>query len=396
MGRLCPVVPGSPIHIDTPIQNWIRSTPPSAEALAQTVNGFHALIRGERRGPIAVIARVGLWLARWPYGVGVWYRNWRYDARPERAIRVPVPVVCVGNLTLGGTGKTVVAEYVSRFYADAGQSVALLSRGYGATNNGPNDEAMLLEENLPDVPHLQGADRAALANTAIEELECDILVLDDGFQHRRLHRDLNIVLIDLSRPLADEYLFPRGLLREPVSSLKRADFVLFTRCDEVSDEDVQRQVSWITGRFPNLSTAQTIHKPMELIGPDRLRADLSELAGKSVACFCGIGNPSSFERKLAACGATVISRRIYPDHHPYLRADVEELRNWATTQPPGTLIITTQKDWVKLRIGELGGRQLWALRVGLGFEAGEPEFQQTLNSVLPNLDDAVESTVVGV
>ena len=164
---------------------------------------FHALIRGDARGPGAALARAGLWWARLPYGAGAWTRNRLFDLGLRKPTRVPVPVVSVGNLTLGGTGKTPCVEFVAGFYRDLGLSVALLSRGYGA-DAGRNDEAMVLEENLPDVPHLQGADRVGLAATAVEELESEVLVLDDGFQHRRLGRDLDVVLIDATRPLHRE------------------------------------------------------------------------------------------------------------------------------------------------------------------------------------------------
>ena len=347
------------------------------------VSRFHALIRGERRGPVAYLMRAGLWWARLPYAVGVWVRNRGFDRHPGRAVRVPVPVVCVGNLTLGGTGKTVCVEYVARFYRELDRAVAILSRGYGSADGGPNDEAMVLEENLPDVPHLQGADRVALANSAVEELESDLLVLDDGFQHRRLFRDLDVVLIDATRPLAGEYLFPRGTLREPVGTLKRAGFVLLTRCDQAA-ESVQQQVDWVEERFPNLPVGKTVHKPVELVGPDGATADVAEVAGKSVGTVCGIGNPESFARTVADLGATLIASRVYPDHHAYTADDVAELTAWAETLPPDAVILTTQKDWVKLRVGDLGGRKVWAVRVGLKFLDGEERFREVLRGVIPD------------
>lgn len=345
---------------------------------------FHALIRGERRGPVAYLLRAGLWWARLPYAVGVWVRNRGFDRHPGRAVRVPVPVVCVGNLTLGGTGKTVCVEYVARFYREQDRAVAILSRGYGSTDDGPNDEAMVLEENLPDVPHLQGADRVKLANTAVEELESDLLVLDDGFQHRRLYRDLDVVLLDATRPLAGEYLFPRGTLREPVGALKRAGFVLFTRCDQTPPESVQRQIDWVKERFPDLPVGRTVHQPVELVGPDGATAGVAEVAGKPVATVCGVGNPESFARTAADLGATVVASRVYPDHHAYTADDVAELTAWAETLPPDAVVLTTQKDWVKLRVGELGGRKLWAVRVGLRFLDGEERFREVLRGVIPD------------
>ena len=256
----------------------------------------------------------------------------------------------------------------------------LVSRGYGGTEGGPNDEAMVLEENLPDVPHLQGADRVAVANAAVEELEADVIVLDDGFQHRRLHRDLDVVLLDATRPVTQEYLFPRGLLREPVGSLKRAGFVLITRCDQAERLDEQR--AWLAKVFPYLPHATTAHAPVSLVGPDGSE-DVTAVSGKSVAVFSGIGHPPAFTRTVEQLGATVAAAREFPDHHRYSREDVDDLTRWADALPAEVdTVLTTQKDWVKLRVGDLGGRKLRAVRVGLKVIDGEEAFQQKLRAVL--------------
>lgn len=341
---------------------------------------FHALIRGEARGVGAALARAGLWWARLPYGAGAWARNRLFDLGLRKAARVPVPVVSVGNLTLGGTGKTPCVEYVAGFYRELGLSVAVLSRGYG-TDAGRNDEAMVLEENLPDVPHLQGADRVSLAYTAVEELESEILLLDDGFQHRRLARDLDVVLIDATRPLADEYLFPRGLMREPVSGLRRAGVLVLTRADQVEPEPLEGQRRWLRDRFPTLPVATAVHAPVALIGTDDTR-DVAELKGRPVGAFCGIGNPEAFRRTLVDLGAEVVAFRAFPDHHQYNRADVDDLRAWAEGLPPGAVVATTQKDLVKLRLTELAGRTLWAVRVGMRFTDGEELLCERLKSAV--------------
>jgi tetraacyldisaccharide 4'-kinase len=288
--------------------------------------------------------------------------------------------VSVGNLTLGGTGKTPCVETVAGFYRDLGLAVAVLSRGYGA-DAGRNDEAMVLEENLPDVPHLQGADRVELARTAVEELESEVLVLDDGFQHRRLARDLDIVLLDATRPLRCEYLFPRGLLREPASSLNRAGLTVLTRADQVEPEVLDAQRHWLRERFPALPVATAVHAPVALVGTDDMR-DVSELTGKPVGAFCGIGNPEAFRRTLADLGAEVVAFRAYPDHHPYTRADVDDLRTWAATLPPNAVVATTQKDLVKLRLPDLAGRVLWAVRVGMRFTDGEELLREKLRAAV--------------
>jgi tetraacyldisaccharide 4'-kinase len=278
--------------------------------------------------------------------------------------RAAVPVVSVGNLTVGGTGKTPCVEYIAGFYRRSDRRVAVLSRGYGSAG-GRNDEALVLEETLPDVPHLQGADRVALARTAIEELESEVLVLDDGFQHRRLARDLDVVLIDVTEPQGYGYLLPRGLLREPRSSLRRAGLVVLTRCDQASAERVDAVRREVRRYAPAVPVVETNHGPVELVNSSRTVAPLDELRARPVAAFCGIGNPEAFRRTLTDLGADIRAFRVYPDHHSYGRADVDSLRAWLRELSPDGLAVTTQKDLVKLRIDRLGDRPLWSLRVRL-------------------------------
>jgi tetraacyldisaccharide 4'-kinase len=343
---------------------------------------FHAASRDNRPGlKHALIRGAGWWLSV-PYAIGVRIRNRRFDRDPARSIRVPVPVISVGNLTLGGTGKTPAVEYFAKYLRSQGRLVAILSRGYGS-EAGPNDEALLLEENLPDVPHLQGRDRAAIAHTAIEELESEVLLLDDGFQHRRLHRDFDIVLIDATRDIAAEYLFPRGLLREPVSSLKRAHAVIFTRCDQATPESVAKQTGALRTRFPHLLLATARHASIELIREGQEALEPAQLRDRKVLAFCGIGNPEAFRRTLSDLGAEVLAFRAFADHHAYTKVDVESLRTWAGDFPEGTDVLTTQKDWVKLRTPDLAGRPLFALRVGLTFDSGVAELLAKLDAVLP-------------
>jgi tetraacyldisaccharide 4'-kinase len=340
-----------------------------------------ALIRGERRGPFAMLARLGLRCASWPYGLGVRTRNKLFDWHWKRIHRVLVPVVSVGNLSLGGTGKTPCVEYVARFYRELGVQVAILSRGYGS-EAGRNDEAMVLEENLPDVPHLQDPDRVAAAGRAVEELESELLVLDDGFQHRRLHRDLDIVLIDATRPPTGDYMFPRGTLREPAGGLRRAGAIVLTRCDQVAPAEVEAIRSWLARHFPDKPAATTEHRPTELVGgvePEPV--DL--LRARPVAGFCGIGNPAAFRHTLESLGSQVVSFRTFPDHHAYSRENVEDLRRWAQSLPREAMIATTQKDWVKLRIPELAGRPLRAVRIGLVFRDGQEAVDAALRRIAP-------------
>jgi tetraacyldisaccharide 4'-kinase len=290
---------------------------------------------------------------------------------------VPLPVVSIGNLTLGGTGKTPCVEYVAGLYREQGLRVCILSRGYGNTD-GCNDEALVLEENLPDVPHLQGADRVTLAKAALEELESEVLVLDDGFQHRRLHRDLDVVLLDATNPWGHDHLFPGGLLREPVRGLRRADMIVVTRSDQVDLKQAEHLRAEIKRVAPDLPVTETIHQPVDLFRSDALSQPLALLKEKPTLAFCGLGNPEAFRQTLLQLGADIKAFRTFPDHHSYSRSDVEELRMWARQQVTDCLVVTTQKDLVKLRLIQLGGHDLYALRVRLQFTTGRDVFDRKL------------------
>ena len=342
---------------------------------------YLAVVRGEARGVAPALQRLGLSAASIPYGIAVRLRNLGYDRGWLRTHRVPTPVVSVGNLTVGGTGKTPFVEHVAGYYRRRDVRVAVLSRGYGA-ESGPNDEALVLEENLPDVPHLQGKDRVALAQAAIEELESELLVLDDGFQHRRLFRDLDFVLIDATQPWGHGRLLPRGLLREPKSGLRRAHLVALTRCDQVGEADKARLRQEVARLAPGVPVIETTHRPVGLVNADGETAPLEALRGRPVAAFCGVGNPESFRRTLTDCGADVRAFRVYPDHHAYTRADVDELRDLARRLPADCHVVVTQKDLVKLRLSRLGDRPLWSLRVRLHVEAGADELERRLEAAL--------------
>jgi tetraacyldisaccharide 4'-kinase len=344
------------------------------------------LVSGESRGVGSALQRLGLRAASLPYGMVVRLRNLAYERGWLRRQRAGVPVVSVGNLTAGGTGKTPCVEYVARFYRGLDRRVAILSRGYGG-QGGRNDESLVLEENLPDVPHLQGADRVALALVAIEELESEILVLDDGFQHRRLARDLDLVLIDTTMPWGYGHLLPRGLLREPASGLRRAGLIVLTRCDQTLAEQRERLLQTLRRIAPEVPAIETSHRPVDLSNSEEKSAPLELLHDGPVAGFCGIGNPEAFRRTLLDRGAELVAFRVFPDHHAYTREDVDDLRRWAERLPVDTTIVTTQKDLVKLRLSRLGDRSLWCLRIRLHVEAGQDVLDGRLRSVLPPTED---------
>jgi tetraacyldisaccharide 4'-kinase len=303
-----------------------------------------------------------------------------FDGGWKQVSHAGVPVISVGNLTVGGTGKTPCVEYVARRLIDWGRNVAILSRGYGS-QQGPNDEALVLENNLPDVPHLQGANRVDLAKTAVDKLQRDVLVLDDGFQHRRLARNLDLVLIDATEPWGFGYLLPRGLLRESPDSLRRAGAVLLTRCDQVDSATLTRLQEQVARLAPQTPVIVTSHRPTKWINSERAKQPLDKWKGQSAAAFCGIGNPEAFRRTLLDLGIGVTAFRAFPDHHAYTPDDVRALDDWVK-ETTASVVVTTQKDLVKLCQTRLGEKELFALRIQLHIDAGQDELDRKLKEAL--------------
>lgn len=344
---------------------------------------FLRLIRGEAKGPLAGPARLGLGGIAAGYRAGVAARNLAFDRGWQATHRVGIPVVSIGNITLGGTGKTPAVEWVARWCRARGKRAVILSRGYGdQAKTGLNDEGRVLEENLPDVPHLQGRDRVALARLAEEELASEVLVLDDGFQHRRLGRDLDVVLLDALDPFGLGRIFPRGLLREPVGSLRRAGVVVLSRADLV-DEGARRSIRARAERAAGpLRWAEARHAPLDLVDSKGQAYPLADLDGRRVAAFCGIGNPEGFRRTLAGLGIEPAEFVAFPDHHAYTGADIRALADRVRASG-ADLALTTQKDLVKVRAGLLGSAPLRALRIGWDLLDGRGAIEGALAAIVP-------------
>lgn len=380
-GRVGRVGREQAVDRDGTARRWWR-LPPRGRLMDAT--SYLRLVRGETRGIGPTIGRAGLTGLSWGYRLGAALRNTAYDRGWAHVERAEVPVIAIGNLTLGGTGKTPMVEWACRRLRARGLRVAILSRGYGGTS-GLNDEGRVLEENLPDVPHLQGKDRAGLARIAVGELATQVIVLDDGFQHRRLARDLDIVLLDALEPFGLGRLTPRGLLREPVGSLRRAGVVVLARADLVSVE--QRAAIRAAARRAagDLPWAEARHAPIELVRGGAPALSPASLHGQRVAAFCGLGNPEGFRRTVARLDLEPVGFRAFPDHHPYTAEDVAALVEWGRAVG-ADLLLTTQKDWVKLRDPSLGPLPLYALRIGLEFLDGESVVEQALASAVDGIE----------
>lgn len=340
---------------------------------------FRAVVSGQRRDASARLWRALFRVVEVPYTLAVRYRNHGYD-RQVGVQHAAVPVVSVGNLTLGGTGKTPLVAWIARWLRNRDVRVTLISRGYGAEQGARNDEALELEQKLPDVPHLQNPDRVAAAQTAVEEFECQLILLDDGFQHRRLARDLDIVLLDALEPFGFDHVFPRGMLREPVNSLARAHVVALSRADMVSPER-RAELRAIVERYnPQAAWLEMRHAPERLLAASGRTAPFAELAGQRIAPFCGIGNPAGFRHTLAQCGLESENLREFRDHHAYTPDDVQSLARWAREQQAAALVCT-HKDLVKLGVDQIGGTPLWAVEIGLQILAGQPALEERLQAI---------------
>jgi tetraacyldisaccharide 4'-kinase len=339
---------------------------------------FHEIVSGRRRGWKAAAWRAAFAAAQWPYAAAVAWRNRQFDRGKREIRRVGVPVVSVGNITLGGVGKTPLVEWLARWFRERGVRVTLISRGYGAEAGARNDEALELEQKLPDVPHVQNPDRVEAAEMAIEEFECQLILLDDAFQHRRIHRDLDIVVLDALAPFGFDHLFPRGALREPLSGLRRAHVIALSRADLVSAEErasIRRRAQHYA---PEAAWIEMRHRPRLLLSSDGREDNLDILQGASVAAFCGIGNPAAFRRTLESCGCRIPAFREFADHHAYTRADVESLSQWSSELREASLIVCTHKDLVKIGEPSLGPLALRALVIGIEILSGQEELESLL------------------
>jgi tetraacyldisaccharide 4'-kinase len=297
----------------------------------------------------------------------------------------------VGNLTLGGTGKTPLVAWVAQELASAARGVTLISRGYGGRSGEPNDEARELALRLPGVPHLQNPDRIAAAQAAQAVNPRHVFVLDDAFQHRRIARDLDLVLIDALEPFGFDHLFPRGTLREPLSGLRRADAVILTRADLVSADEraeIQRRVVQFA---PSALWVETAFRPLQFRNPAGDIQPVSRLAGQPVIAFCGIGNPGGFAHTLANAGLNLVELKTFPDHQTYGSRELAALADFAHRHSEAKALLCTMKDLVKLRVTSIGSLPIWALEIDVAFLHGGEALRQRLQAAVKDRFDALHS-----
>ena len=325
---------------------------------------FEDIISGKDKSAVAVVARGGLSALSTLYCAATRTRNFLYDRGVFNRAKMPCPVISVGNVTAGGTGKTPMVEFIARHLMDAGKKVVVLSRGYRAQpgDDGPcNDEARMLAENLPGLVHVQNKHRAAAGFRACREHNPDCILLDDGFQHRQVRRDCDIVLFDATNPFGYRHLLPRGLLREPVSAARRAHCAVVTKSDEVPHTQLESLIDSIARVAPGARVFTARYTPgavEPITAEDAL--PLADLAGKRVLGFCGIGAPNSFRATLENLGCEIAAFVEFDDHHDYCERDATRLTRKFKALG-AEVALTTHKDAVKLR--KLDIPQAYALKV---------------------------------
>lgn len=309
---------------------------------------------------LSFIYRYLLNLRLWGYSVGIFSKK-----------KLPCFVISLGNITVGGTGKTPTAQRLASDIRDMGYRVVILNRGYrakwrgdvGIVSNGKKlymdateagDEAFMLAKHLPEVPVLIGAERALTGQYAIEHYGAEVAILDDGYQHWQLHRDMDILLVDAVNVFGNGYILPRGTLREPVSHIDRADVCLLTKVDQAVGASREHIKNTIREYSRDALIVESIHRPKCFVELKDWHRDISSsgvpvetMKGRKVMAVSAIGNPTSFEQTLSDIGAEIVESLRFPDHHEYTTKEMQDVMDHAVSKGVEALIIT-EKDAVKI------------------------------------------------
>lgn len=371
------------------------------------------VVEGRQPGLWAAFLRLFLGGLSRVFALIVQLRLWCYRKGLLKHHTLGCQVVSVGNLTVGGTGKTPVVEILARSLEQSGRQVAILSRGYkkkkrrrslkrwtrdllrGKTESDPplvvsdgkrilvepvysGDEPYMLATNLPNVAVIVGKNRVKSGQLAIKQLKCDTLILDDGFQHLALKHRLDIVLVDRTNPFDNGRTLPRGLLREPIRNIKRAGFIFITKSSGDGAEELRTQLRELN---PTAEISECRHCPRYLQNlHDRETEPLSFLKGKRVVALSGIAVPKGFEDELVHHGARVLRHRIFADHHRYTLQEIIDIQNEAV-ELGADVIVTTEKDAVRVPRLEIRDVPMYFLRVEIEMFSGQEQFHEWIRRI---------------
>lgn len=322
------------------------------------------------------------------YRSAVSLKNLLYDFGIIGQCKLPCKVISIGNITVGGTGKTPMVISLAKSLKDKGYNPAVLSRGYGGTSRSPvnvvsdgskilmgqieaGDEPILIAKAADGIPVLTGPERIRTGRFAMDNLKADVLILDDAFQHRRIFRDVDIVILNRERPFGNGFLLPRGPLREPAAALKRAHFVIW-RDGERDGRYPKYQEQGIGSFLPVLS--------VHLQPKDIIRADTGEIyplkfvQGKKVCAFAGIATPEAFRETIESLGWTVACFIDFPDHYRYEETDISDIQK-RCSESSSDIIVTTEKDGIRLTDFGAFLKDVFFLRVEMEMSPSREEFE---------------------
>jgi len=336
----------------------------------------------------------GLWsplltLSSILYGIGVRLRLWAYECGLFKRESLPGFVVSIGNITAGGTGKTPAVVMLAQWAKDEGHPVAVLSRGYGgqyrtkvlevsdgnrikAGAGEAGDEPYLLATRLSGIPVVVSKKRFLAGLFARERFGCDFFILDDGFQHLELNRDLDLALIDTTNPFGNGHLLPCGPLREPVEQLSRANACIVTRYSEQGSGE--KVLDFLKGKFPSKPIFCSDHLPEKVIFPHSNEVHGPDfMKGKRVLAFAGIAEPDRFKQTLMGLGADIVCFRGFRDHHPFKQDEIRTLIQMKEAQG-AEYIITTEKDWVRIASFAIDRTDIAYLGITFALTSGQNDF----------------------
>lgn len=334
---------------------------------------LYRLATDKEKGVIAFILKFFLYLLSLIYGLMVRILVFYYRFN---SYRLSCKVISIGNITLGGTGKTPFVEMLAKYLFEKGHKVAILSRGYKG-----KDEAYVLSKNLGEsTPILVGKNRIKNAKKAKELYNVDTIILDDGFQHWRLFRDLDIVLVNVKNPFGNNHLIPRGILREPLNSLKRAGIIILTKVD-LKEENISLILERIKEINSKAEAFKAKYLPQDLIDISEKQYLLSFIESKRICLLCGIADSESFESTLKNLGVELVLKFIFSDHYMYKEKDVERIIN-SCMENNVKIIVTTEKDNVRLvSFHKMLKPYLFVLRSKIKILESEDEFFKRMDSL---------------
>ena len=374
---------------------------------------FLEIINERRYSRSDMLMRALLFALSRAYRRAVQFRHWIYDKRIFRNKALGCLVVSIGNLTCGGTGKTPVVEVFARTLSEKGRRVAILSRGYRSkdrsfwekiksrfsskrhevpprvVSDGKNlllnsanagDEPYMLASNLKNVVVLVDKDRVKAGIHAISEFEADTLILDDGFQYLDLKPRLNIVLVDSTQPFHNHHVLPRGLLREPIKNIRRADYIFLTKSN--GGRHLRHIKHFLTKHNRRAEIIECCHEPkyLEDVYIKGKQQELNSLKGKKIAALSGIANPQSFEEFLLRFDAEIVYRERFVDHHRYKQQEIIDFVNRAKNSG-AEMIVTTEKDAVRFPRLDRRDIPILFMRVEIGIISGQENFDQCISRI---------------